>query len=60
MAFDREVGEIGADFVRAHFGRVAFMVEEDEAFDVVDARFFGAPGWCAWAADPIARRGHRR
>lgn len=50
---DGEVGKEGFDFGGAHFTGVALMVEEDEAFDPGDIRFFGADG-IVLTADRVA------
>ena len=39
-----QMGEELFDFGSAHFGRVAFLVEKDEAFAPLDINFFGADG----------------
>lgn len=39
-----QVGEEGFDFGRAHLGGMAFLVEEDVAFDPAEVGFFGAQG----------------
>jgi hypothetical protein len=44
VVVDGQVGEEGGDFGRAHVFGVAFVMEEDEAFDPVHVGFFGADG----------------
>jgi len=46
-----EVGEEGFDFGRVHFGGVAFVVKEDEAFYPGDVGFLGTEGVVLGAED---------
>lgn len=43
-AFNGKVDEEGANFGRAHFGGVLFVVIEDVAADPIEVGFFGAIG----------------
>ena len=49
---DGQVGEEGSDFGDTHLLGVAFVVEEDEAFDPANVCLFGADG-VMLAADGI-------
>jgi len=54
VAFDSQMGEEGDDFGRAQVFGVAFVMEEDEAFDPIHIGFFGADG-IVFEADGVAK-----
>lgn len=44
MVVGGEMSQESLDVFSAHFGGVAFVVEQDEALDPTDVGFFGAEG----------------
>jgi len=51
VLFDSELGEEGLYFWLAHFFGVAFVVEENVAFDPIEVSLFGAVGVVLGARD---------